>query len=560
MTLLEAGPAAGPVPLPPDFPVAFAPGDEQLLWDRDRTHFPSQVTTLEAEFVSEAVADGMAHALRQYGAPVGGVKVRAINGYVYQAMLPPDVPPDALEELARRADEQILTAIGRLPDRWEEEWLPEIMGHLVAMQALTPRRAALHTLLDHLEEHRARLERLWQIHFEIVLPAYLAVSEFEELYRELFAGEQFDAYRLLHGFQSKTFEVGRDLWRLSRIALAAPDVAHVLEAEAAAGVIPRLESIPAAHAFLTELRRHLAAYGHRTATWGLASPTFIEDPAPVITVIKDYIGRPDSADPGCELERLAREREVAVAEARERLRGYPAAVVQQFEAMLGAAQVGLVLTEDHGFYIDAWGVSLARELLSEIGGRLVADGTLDEADDVLMLTYDELRMVGLEPVDHRRLIADRRAALAPYASVAPPPLVGTLPPGPPPDGPMTRLAAKFAGAPAASTEPGVVTGTAGSGGTATGVARVVRSLEDAARLKPGDVLVAETTAPSWTPLFAVACAVVTDTGGILSHCAVVAREYAIPAVVGTADGTVAIADGDLIEVDGDAGTVRVLVC
>jgi pyruvate,water dikinase len=89
---------------------------------------------------------------------------------------------------------------------------------------------------------------------------------------------------------------------------------------------------------------------------------------------------------------------------------------------------------------------------------------------------------------------------------------------------------------------------------------VVHSLEDAARLRPGDVLVAETPAPSWTPLFAVACAVVTDTGGILGHCAVVAREYAIPAVVGTADGTVAIADGDLVEVDGDAGNVRVLVC
>ena len=92
----------------------------------------------------------------------------------------------------------------------------------------------------------------------------------------------------------------------------------------------------------------------------------------------------------------------------------------------------------------------------------------------------------------------------------------------------------------------------------TGVARVVRSLQDAERLAPGEVLVAETTAPPWTPLFAVAAAVVTDTGGVLSHCAVVAREYGIPAVVGAGTATNVIADGDVVEVDGDAGTVRIV--
>jgi pyruvate,water dikinase len=90
------------------------------------------------------------------------------------------------------------------------------------------------------------------------------------------------------------------------------------------------------------------------------------------------------------------------------------------------------------------------------------------------------------------------------------------------------------------------------------VARVIRSLAEAARLRPGEVLVAETTAPPWTPLFATAAAVVTDAGGILSHCAVVAREYGIPAVVGTGMASVLIHDGQEVEVDGDAGIVRVL--
>ena len=90
------------------------------------------------------------------------------------------------------------------------------------------------------------------------------------------------------------------------------------------------------------------------------------------------------------------------------------------------------------------------------------------------------------------------------------------------------------------------------------VDRLVRALADAAKLQPGEVLVAETTAPPWTPLFGIACAVVTDTGGILSHCAVVAREYGIPAVVGAVVATSRIRDGQPLEIDGDAGTIRLL--
>jgi len=116
----------------------------------------------------------------------------------------------------------------------------------------------------------------------------------------------------------------------------------------------------------------------------------------------------------------------------------------------------------------------------------------------------------------------------------------------------------FGGPPPATEEPGIIRGNAGSPGRARGPARVVRSLAEADRLRPGDVLVAETTAPPWTPLFASAAAIVTDTGGILSHCAVVAREYGIPAVVGTGSATARISDGQLLEVDGGAGLVRVL--
>jgi phosphoenolpyruvate synthase/pyruvate phosphate dikinase len=104
----------------------------------------------------------------------------------------------------------------------------------------------------------------------------------------------------------------------------------------------------------------------------------------------------------------------------------------------------------------------------------------------------------------------------------------------------------------------VLQGNAGSPGKVSGPARIIRSLDQAGRLAPGDILVAETTAPPWTPLFATAAAVVTDVGGVLSHCAVVAREYGIPAVVGAGRATELIQDGQLIEVNGDQGVVRLV--
>ena len=112
--------------------------------------------------------------------------------------------------------------------------------------------------------------------------------------------------------------------------------------------------------------------------------------------------------------------------------------------------------------------------------------------------------------------------------------------------------------PVAAEVDGEIMGKPGSAGTVRGTARIISSIAEAGRLQPGDILVAETTAPPWTPLFATVAAVVTDTGGVLSHCAVVAREYAIPAVVGTGGASKVIADGQTIEVDGDAGIVRIV--
>jgi pyruvate,water dikinase len=149
-----------------------------------------------------------------------------------------------------------------------------------------------------------------------------------------------------------------------------------------------------------------------------------------------------------------------------------------------------------------------------------------------------------------------------YGHVTPPPMLGTPPAFEIGDGgPMVRAMFKGEMSPpnTSQREANKVKGIAGSAGVARGTARVIHSLAEAGKLQPGDVLVAKSTLPPWTPLFATASAIVTDTGGVLSHSAVVAREYHIPAVVGTDYATSTFHDGQLLEVDGDAGTVRVVV-
>ena len=129
----------------------------------------------------------------------------------------------------------------------------------------------------------------------------------------------------------------------------------------------------------------------------------------------------------------------------------------------------------------------------------------------------------------------------------------------PPDDPISRAVIKmFGGQPMESDSADVLYGMAGSPGVAQGRVRIVRSLSEGESLEFGEILVAPTTAPPWTPLFARAAAIVTDAGGILSHCAVVAREYSIPAVVGAKRATAVLRNGQLVEVDGTNGRIQVL--
>ncbi len=543
------------------FPVTWAdPADEALFWQHDAMHFPDPLAPMEAAMLENTLGQGFTYGANAYNAPLR-VEVRTINGYEYQSMVPMTGTPDELAAQGALAEASIRTAIGSIDELWGEKILPEVREHLGFWDAFDLEGATRAAFAAHVEQTWARLARVWELHFEIVLPAYLAISEFDELYRGLFADAgPLDSYRLLEGLPNMTVEVGQELWRLSRVAIATPAVRDAITSGETADVLAALYATAPGRAFVAELERYLDRYGRRADKWTIVAPSWTEDPAPAIESLRDFVRRPESDAPAVTTQAAAAGREQAIAEARERLRDYPAPVVGQFEAMLAAAQSSLVISEDHNFWIDNMSIHHLRAVLLEAGRRLAGDGAIAAAPDVFMLDPEELARA-LAP-SRRGPAPDRRGARrrdgAPARDRSRRRYSARCRPAPPPDDPFTRFAMKFNGVPQAPAAEGELRGSPGSSGIVRGTARIIRSISESGRIQAGDILVAETTAPPWTPLFATVAAVVTDTGGVLSHCAVVAREYAIPAVVGTGSATAVIADGQMIEVDGDAGIVRIV--
>lgn len=569
------------IPLPPNFQVRWDdPRDAKLTW-MTIPQFKTPISPLIHAVVGAFMVGGNA-GMELAGLPFE-VRIERINTYPYMGMVPKEAPPEmamkAMGLLSRAApgvfklmmrkvgagmSKQQETALNPIVERfesyWLEELLPEMKQHIAYFESCDMRGMNLDQLRAHLSETLKRVERMAALH-GVVMPMLYAMSQFEELYCELFEGATtLDALRLTQGFDNKTMEGDRALWHLSRVARSIPEVCEILSKHAAGEVIPALEKSAASRQFLADLHKWLAYYGQRlNSVFALDQPSWIEDPMPAIQNLQAYVSMPDLR-PEMEPTALAAEREKAVAEARAKLAAYPQPIVARFETLLKAAQVAAIVHEDHNFWIDQRCFYHVRRVIMEFGGRLAQAGALDAASDVFYLTLDELK-TGRD-ISMKRLVQERKTEMEHFSQVTPPPMLGTAPAFEMTDG-GSMVRAMFKGemspAPTGNSEMNKVKGLPGSAGVARGTARVIRSLAEAGKLQPGDVLVAIATEPPWTPLFATATAIVTDSGGVLSHSAVVAREYRIPAVVGTGNATSTFRDGQLLEVDGNAGTVRVVV-
>jgi len=555
------------LPIPPNFPVEWRnPKEAYLLWTRERTHWPEQITPLEFSLWEQAT-EGM-NAAYEFYSMANKSLIRRLNTYYYNAMVLKELTPEEMESVTKEVQAKLGGAMARLGEIWENEWLPEIKSHLAFWEAFDLALASMPDLLEHLEETVDRVVRLWDLHNRILLPMSMSMSLFDDFYQDLFDDATvFDAFQLLEGFTNKTLESGTALWTLSRQAVATPAVQVALQASTTAEILAQLESTTDGQHFLIALNAYLQAFGHRGEKWGWQYPTWLEDPTAVLHNLQDYITQPDR-DLATEQAQIAEKRTERVAAARQQLQNYPKPMVEQFEFLLKAAQAGVVIKEDHTYWLDFRTSYQVRQVLLAFGRRFAEAGVIATPDDIFYLTLEELQETAenLSQSNQQPLVAERRAEMEKFSAIKPPHAVGSMPPASLfsdpayANNPLIRLFTKLdGGMPKPPPEPGTLQGNAGAPGKVQGIARVVRTLKEAGRVQPGEILVTETTAPPWTPLFATVAAVVTETGGILCHSAVVAREYKIPAVVGADGATGQIKDGQRIEVDGDTGRVKVLM-
>ena len=248
-------------------------------------------------------------------------------------------------------------------------------------------------------------------------------------------------------------------------------------------------------------------------------------------------------------DRLTASRQAAESRARAALAGRPR-LLAKFERLLAVAQRFQPLREEQLSYMTlAW--PLMRRGLRRIGLQLVDAGVIETPEQVYFLDHQEVnRGLAGDPLVLNTEARRRRRNWQRQRRLAAPLIIGQVPRL------YVKLLARFErSVRVPGGGPGVVSGVPASPGRAHGPARIIRGLEDFGRLQPGDVLVAPATTPAWSALFAQAAAVVTDTGGVGSHCSQVAREYGIPAVVGTGDATTRLRDGELVVVDGATGVV-----
>ncbi len=337
---------------------------------------------------------------------------------------------------------------------------------------------------------------------------------------------------------NRTLETNIALSRLAREAAKDRHVAYALRKSDNRAFMQLLEDDPMLDRFRDRLEEFLFDYGHRGHTREILHPRWAEDPGMVLDVLRALM---DSGSDLAEVEGERREERLeAEREVMERVRGMKGGVLRAllFRRVLDLAQTYLLFRENQRFYLDHI-LFRQRLVLLEYGRRLHSDGWLDEEEDVFFLRLDEL--FSLAGGDMRRRIPPRRRDFMRHR--------GTLPPK------FLRGRAEFDDT-VSETEGGKrIQGSAASPGVFRGRARVVESVADLAAVEEGDVLVASNTDPGWTAVFHRLGGLVTETGGILSHGAVVSREYGVPAVTAVKSATRMLRDGQMLTVDGNEGVI-----
>ncbi len=571
----------------------FAPDDDQRFWFYNSMHFPEPMTvfdmiTAEAAYCALGSSNTRVHSLPT----TLGIDYRIINGRVYIGGNGVTDPA----EIARRTAEFEKRAYyyyanwERLYDQWkvkmrtlidDAQALPKLsLPEFEPLENVHAGRgvASNHYLLDTYQKTLEGYFRMWHHHFEFLLLGYGAYMVFFDFCKKAFPEitDQTIA-RMVAGFEAEIFRPDEEVKRLARRAVELGVDGKFVDGATPDDILASLEQLgEPGREWLKELETSRNpwfnvnvgdGFYHYHRSWN-------DDLSLPFSALPGYIARVKAGD------NIERPTEKLLAERQELIDGYRDLLGtdeerEAYDQMITLACRVFPYVEGHKFYCEHWYTNLFFNKIREFGALLAGHGFFKDAEDVFHLSHYELEAAIIDlmtswsngspprgPSRFPALIAERKAANKVWAEMETPPALGPVPDII--DDPaivmlwgITRESLNN-WLSSGDRDPNEVRGFAASSGIVEGTARVVKTVEEIGRLKQGDILICRVTNPTWAPIFQKISAAVSDIGGSMSHAAIVAREYGLPAVVGTGDATVRIRDGQRVRVDGARGLVTIL--
>jgi pyruvate, water dikinase len=574
----------------------FQPEDDQRFWFYNAMHFPEPMPPFDAitaEIPYEALG---AFTTRIFVFPTTmGIEHRIVNGRIYITALPVTEPAEIQRRLGvfqQRA--------GFYYENWERifsEWKVRMEALIRELEAIeipklpefdeaevVTKAVGLgqnHYIRENFHRVTELYSKMWHHHFEMLMLGYGAYMVFFDFCKKAFpeTADQTVA-RMVAGIEVLMFRPDDELKKLAKLAIEC-------------GIDDVFAKENDARKILDQIRgrgdagpRWLAAFERAREPWFHMSTgdgfyhhhlSWNEDLTVPFSALPKYI---EQLRQGKSLERpterLKDERARIIAEYRELLRSDEER--QAFDQMLGLCHLVFPLVENHKFYCEHWFTTLFFKKVREFGGLLARYDLLAEADDVFQLQYTEIESAladvslawaaGGPPLgtSHwRTIVAERKRIIEKLKEWSPPPALGPIPPqiNDPALQMLWGITSETLESWSSATEDEdkdekQIVGFAASPGVVEGVARVLRNVNEIGQIRDGEILVCPVTAPSWGPVFGRIKAAVSDIGGTMSHAAIVAREYGLPAVVGTGRATQRIKTGQRLHVDGNRGVVRIL--
>ncbi len=528
-------------------------------WVLDPVHFPRPATRYWTEMHPEPFKRGVGEFMRYYGMLLGGLEMAYVNGFAYRVIVPP--PEEEIPQRLGRAEEVFPNKVWRDQLReWDETCKPASIAAHRELQAIDPDALSDDELTAYLTRCRAHhIDMIYQ-HMRFTGAAMIAIGDFLVHAVQWTGVAPSELLSMMRGAAPVSAGASGELHAMVEAIRSDPAARGLLESDRdPAQILDELRSQD------SEAGRAVSDYldltGYRLLDgFDIGGRYALELPDALVRAIRASVEAGSEDDTQAEVE-------AKMAEVRAKV---PEEHRAEFDELLGEARLMYRIRDERGVFSDIWASGIMRRAAVASGRRLAARGRIHEAEHFVDAGFEEMcTLVSGENGPSADELAERYEWRTTHNAKEAPATLG--PPEPPPPDPsglppgaarvMSAMGVGLGsifGSSEAEHEGQTLRGLAASGGIYEGPARRVEGPTQFDRIVQGDVLLTESTTEAFNILLPLLGAIVTDAGGLLSHSAIVAREYGIPGVVGTRDATERIPDGARVRVDGDAGEVTIL--